>query len=374
LSLASDYGLNMGSHDLLNLEAWQNHLRVLTSDKGHSLLHILTMQTMARYLDYLNPRRQIKPSPTFNAYTRSGLIRYLGIHARPPKKPSMLLRMSLTYTVLIAALLVTGTAKAQSALPGDPLYGWKRTSEQAWLSVSPDPVGTTIILADRRLNEFIAVENDPLRRDIASKDYLTALTELDSMSSPGVSARIAPVLKAHKQRLDTSGLSTVQLDHYLTVAATPVPAAASTQVAPAEVAKPTTGAPVESALPATEVPPVIALPATSVPTVAAPPPTAVPTAIPTEHPTQVPPPPTEVPTEVASPPTEVPTEVASPPTAIPTQAAPPATAVPTQAAPPATAVPTQAAPPATAAPTKAAPPATAAPTEVPQALPTGSIP
>jgi RNA polymerase sigma factor (sigma-70 family) len=342
LSAAIDYGMNKEGQDLFNLEALRNHLQFLTSDKQQTLItkffnsrathnnfasgmskfegyvlpvQMRTLQSVAKYLNDQYRDRKVKPSPTFNAYTRSWLTQYLQFHAHRPKKPSMFWRMSLSYTVLIAALLVTGTAKAQSALPGDILYGWKRTSEQAWRSLSPDPVGTDIILADRRLNEWIAVGNDPARSANASNDYFDALTKLNSTGDAVTRVRILPVLKTHRERLNDSGLSTTQLDNYLTVLANPIPSITSTQIPPADLVPPATEVPIEVAPPATKVPIEVAPPATEVPP-------------------EVAPPATEAPTEVVAPATEAPIEVAPPTTEAPTEAAPAATDVPPDIAPP----------------------------------------
>ena len=318
LSAAADYGLKKEGQDAFDQLAWHNHLQLLAEEKQHTLLQISTLRTMARYLEYLNPIREIKPSPTFNAYTRPWLTRYLQFHTRRPKKTSTSWKLSLAYVVLIAAVLFTGTAKAQSALPGELLYGWKRTSEQAWRSLSPNPVDTDIILADRRLNEWIAVENDPARSASASTDYFDELARLQTARS----TQLIPLLKAHRQRLSEAGLPTTQLNNYLVVSADPIPALAPTQVSLTEIVPPATEIPLGSvsqptrdsinlAAPASQVP--IEVPPTEVPTEV-----VVPTEVLTEVPTEVAPP-TEVPTEIAPPATEVPTPIANPeaPTDIP---------------------------------------------------------
>ncbi len=392
LSAAIDYGMNKEGQDLFNLEALRNHLQFLTSDKQQTLItkyfnsrathnnfassmskfegyvlpmQMRTLQSVAKYLKDQYRVPEVKPSPTFNAYTRSWLTRYLQFHARPPKKPSMFWRMSLTYAVLIAALLVTGTAKAQSALPGDILYGWKRTSEQAWRNLSPDPVGTDIFLANRRLSEWIAVQNDPARSANASDDYFDELANLQSTGNAQTRARILPVLKVHRQRLNDSGLSTSQLDNYLTVVTNPLPSITSTQISPADLVSPATEVPIEVAPPATKVPIEVAPAATELP------PEVAPAA--TEAPTEAAPPATEAPTEVVAPATEAPTEAAPAATEAPTEAAPAATTVPPEIAPPATDVPPNTSPPATDVPAVIVPPVVAPP-DNPVTVPTGTVP
>ena len=85
----------------------------------------------------LDHARDVTPSPTFNAYTRSAVIQYVRSHPRQPRNVVPLFqRAALTFAMLVAALLVTGTVRAQSALPGDVYYGWKRTSELVWRALS----------------------------------------------------------------------------------------------------------------------------------------------------------------------------------------------------------------------------------------------
>jgi hypothetical protein len=280
-----------------------------------------TILIMARYLDYLNPGRVVKPSPTFNAYSRAWLTRYLPFHTRIPKRSPTSWRISLSFIALIGALLVTGTAKAQSALPGELLYGWKRTSEEAWRSLSTDPVGTDIILADRRLNEWIALENDPTRSAIASTDYFDELAKLQSAVDEETRVRVIPVLKAHRQRLNNAGLSTSQFDNFLVLGVKPSPGSTTIQVYLTEVVPPATIISSEDASQATKAPIEVVVPATEVSTEIIPPATEIPTQVvppATEVPTEVVPPATEVPTE-APPPTDEPTEI---PQTIPTDPAP----------------------------------------------------
>ena len=111
----------------------------------------------------LNLGHDVEPLPTFTAYTRSAVTQYTQTHPRQPQiVVPVFQRAALTFAMLVATFLVTGTAHAQSALPGEPFYSWKRTSERAWRALSPNPVATDIILAERRLNEWIAVSNDPI--------------------------------------------------------------------------------------------------------------------------------------------------------------------------------------------------------------------
>jgi DNA-directed RNA polymerase specialized sigma24 family protein len=397
LSVPADYGLNKEVQDLIKLEVMRNHLRFLAAEPKQNLIlkfinywttnrnigHILsklesdihslqvsTLQTVAKFLEYLNLGREIKPSPAFNARTRLWLTQYLQFHSSRPQRTSTVLRMSVIYVILILAFLVTGTAKAQSALPGDVLYGWKRTSEQALQTISIDPVGTDIFLANRRLNELIAVENDPGRSNIALNDYNDALNHLKSTGNPVTSARILPVLKAHKERLNESGLSTTNLDNFLTTAANPTTVITSIQNSPNEnivvgnnsnIAPPVSNGAQNQVIPvAPGISPDSGLSVNGVQTIIASQPAQISSPVATtavEILTLVPPV-TNVPTVDASIATQAPTNAALAPTNIPSVVAPPPTQAATDVVPAATSIPSAVAAPATQAPIVVVPPPT----------------
>ena len=378
LSIAAFHGLNENIRGMFGPEDKKRQVRFLTTDQQQTLiskyintkpnnkniahitaylngddqaLQMRTLQTLAMYLEDLDLEREVKPSPTFIAYTRSWLARSLQYHPPRPQSPSPAWQISLAFTALIVALLVTGTAHAQAALPGEPFYGWKRTSEQAWRTLSPDPVGTDIMLADRRLHEWIAVKKDPARSANAMRDYYDVLTDLKPAGDAKARARILPMLTAQKQTLSNAGLSTIRLNEFLVAAANPgssVPSGAAL----ADITATATAVPTKVSLHQKDVP-------TEAPPQLPPPPPPAPPA--TDIPTQVPPP-TDVPTQ-APPPTDIPTQ-APPPTEAPTEAPPPSEA-PTEAPPPATEAPP-------AVPTDVAPPA--APTDVPVDMPTDAVP
>jgi DNA-directed RNA polymerase specialized sigma24 family protein len=340
-----------------------------TDIKNHSF-NVRILEPMARSVEDLNLGREPRPSTSFNTHTRSWLTQYLKFHTRRPRRTSLSLQSSLSIAGMIAMLLVTGTAQAQTALPGDPFYGWKRTSEQAWRTLSPDPVGTDIALANRRLHEWIAVENDPARSANAMHDYYEVLTKLKPAGDAKARARILPMLTAQKQALNNAGLSSIQLNELLVAAANPGSILTSAVDSLTEITQTTTAVPTKIGSQAGDVPPqnipTEASPLPPQPPPPPPPPTDIPTQAPppTDVPTQAPPP-TDVPTQAPLP-TDVPTQ-APPPTDVPTQAPPP-TDAPTQAPPP-TDAPTQAPPPADA-PTQAPPP-TDVPVPVPQPPTTG---
>jgi hypothetical protein len=185
--------------------------------------HAEQLRPLLQTAFFLNRERDVMPLPTFSAFARSALIQYALSHPRrQPRGLALSWRTAMTLAMLVVALLVTGTAYAQSALPGDIDYGWKRTSELVWHVLAPDPVAADIILAERRLNEWIAVANDPALNTSARNSYRDALSRLESPRDVETFALIVPVLKSHQQMLKNAGLPTSELDNYLTEMLTPV--------------------------------------------------------------------------------------------------------------------------------------------------------
>ncbi len=201
----------------------------------------------------LNLGRDIVPLSTFIAYTRSAVTQFTLSHPRQRQIVMPLIqRTTLTFAVLVAALLVTGTAQAQSALPGDTLYTWKRASEQVWRAISPNPVATDVTLAERRLNEWIAVAKDPSRSAGAKTAYLESLTSLKSRdNNVEANALILPSLQSQQLTLNTAGLVAPELDSYLIVVAAKVPDDVIIQSTPTRIAPTATDVPPT----ATDVPP-----------------------------------------------------------------------------------------------------------------------
>lgn len=228
--------------------------------------HAEQLKPLLQTVVLLDRGRDVVPLPTFNAYTRSALIQYVRTHPRQPQNVMpMLRRTALTFAMLVAALLVTGTVHAQSVLPGDTFYAWKRTSEQVWRVISFDSVATNIVLTERRLNEWIAVANDPTHSSSAMADYLEALTELESTDDVETLTIVVPALQEHQQILSNAGLSVPDLEDYIVVAEVLLPVeplvqATPTQFPPTATEIPPTASeipPTETDIPptATEIPP-----------------------------------------------------------------------------------------------------------------------
>jgi hypothetical protein len=226
-------------------------------------------------------------------------------------------------------------------LPGDLLYGWKRTTEETWVVLSPDHVGARIALADRRLDEWLAVENDPQRSATALDEYLRTMIALNTDRDPGVSQRLEPVIEAHKRKLNQSGVTNTQLSDLLAVAVNPTLSEPTIAVATTVASTPVVLVPTTAGASNQEgsdgsgvaVPPstqVTVVAVTEPPTPTEVPPTATDTTVPSPTATEVPPTATDTP--VPTPTEVVPTSTPLPtPTLAPTEPPPTDTPVPTAA-------------------------------------------
>jgi len=160
----------------------------------------------------------IQPSMQFKTLARSRLVNHMRSHPRERKflpvrgwKPVWQGAVSLV--VFLFAFLVAGTAYAQSAGPGGPMYGWKLASENVWLAISPDPVATDLALANRRAQEVQASMG--AEREIALQGYQQVLTRLADQSASSDQQRIVPVLTEQRHQLMDSGITVPGLDEYL---------------------------------------------------------------------------------------------------------------------------------------------------------------
>jgi hypothetical protein len=153
---------------------------------------------------------QVRPSPGFKSRTRSRLYAHMDAH--PRKRPqfgflhfSPMLRLMSALAAVLIACTVTGTALAQTALPGDILYSWKLTSEQAWRTISPDPVGVDLARGDRRIDEAVAVSANEDARGIALHAYQSIVNDLEKYEA-SARERISNGLKTQQDKLKNSGL------------------------------------------------------------------------------------------------------------------------------------------------------------------------
>jgi hypothetical protein len=168
----------------------------------------------------LQAGRLVGPSTGFKARTRARLQEHMSVHPRRQGlrqafglAPAWQLAFSLA--ALALAFLASGTAFAQAALPGQPLYGWKLASEEVWRGLAPDPLAADLALAERRLGEILATSADPQAMDTALDGYRRVFLRLQRQAGPQAKALVLPLLDAHRQRLARAGISLPELDDYL---------------------------------------------------------------------------------------------------------------------------------------------------------------
>jgi hypothetical protein len=194
-----------------------------------------------------NHIHNIQPSPAFKSRARAQLTAHMQDHPRRRIGPfSRIRQVAISLAVVVMAFMVTGTAFAQDALPGQPLYAWKLSSERTWRAVAPDPIAVDLSLARRRLAELKAVGKDPEREAQALEGYQTVLARLKSENNGHNEDRILEALKAHREQLFEEGVTIPELDDYLapssdsnppanSVPARPDPAAGSGPFPTAEI-------------------------------------------------------------------------------------------------------------------------------------------
>ena len=173
------------------------------------------LEPYLRSAEMLRRGRDVAPSPFFAARLRSNLMQKIE-DSRPPERkfPFFFQRMALNVGVLLLMMAFVSTAFAQVALPGDGLYGLKLASENAWRVLTTDPVGTDLELADRRIDEYVAVSRDETRRARVLSGYRDLLVRFQTEKDEQEKARILEALRSQQDDLRKVGLSIPELDSY----------------------------------------------------------------------------------------------------------------------------------------------------------------
>lgn len=179
------------------------------------------LEPYLRSAEQLVQGRSVTPAPFFAARLRSDLIRKIDATPRPARRlPFFFYRMALNVGVLFLMFAFVSTAFAQVALPGESLYGLKIASENVWRVVTTDPVGTDLELANRRIDEYVAVSRDESRRARVLNGYHELLVRFQSEDDDLEKERILRVLKSQQDDLRNVGLSIPELDKYFSGGAT----------------------------------------------------------------------------------------------------------------------------------------------------------
>ena len=158
----------------------------------------------------------------FKERDRRALTGFMRAHPRQKVKPQRrtalfphLVRFAALAASLLLVILISGTALAQSASPGDRLYPWKRRSESVYRAVHPDQTRATVQIAQRRIEEL--VDADTIQeRNVILQGYQQVLENLTREVSRERAEEILPILKRHQRTLDGAGLQMPQLEQAIT--------------------------------------------------------------------------------------------------------------------------------------------------------------
>ncbi len=126
--------------------------------------------------------------------------------------------MMISLAALAAAFAVTGTALAQTALPGDTLYPWKLSSEQLWRAASPDPMGVDLYLAGRRAGEVASVSHAACGAGcttMALNGYHEVLSRLEFEKGSAPNEQVLQTLEGHQKEFTAAGITDLPLNTFL---------------------------------------------------------------------------------------------------------------------------------------------------------------
>ena len=171
------------------------------------------LQTAGR----LERGRELTPTEAYRVRAREQLAAHMKAQPRRNRrKPPLIWTIAISLAVLMVAFFVTGTALAQGALPGQPLYEWKLSSEQIWRNSSSDRLSVDLQLADRRIYEITSVSGDKTAEARALAGYQEVLTRLKTENDSKNNDRVLMTLKSNQQRLSAAGINIPELDTHTT--------------------------------------------------------------------------------------------------------------------------------------------------------------
>lgn len=185
--------------------------------------HAAQLRPLLETAVQLQRGKQARPSGAARDRTRAKLTQYIQSHPRQPRNVRLVPRLTFAFLSIALAALMVGTAFAQSALPGQSLYGLKLSSERVWRAAAPNPVTVDIALANRRADEIVQLfeknpatnANDEIRMDAEAKGlaaYSDVLERLSLEVNGPDDDVIITVLEAHQQRFEHAGLRVPRLD------------------------------------------------------------------------------------------------------------------------------------------------------------------
>lgn len=183
----------------------------------------------------LESGRDARPSLAFKMQARARLMTHMRHYPRQQRASwgatisliqlpcafSRAINLAFGLAAIIALFLTTGTVLAQTALPGDPLYRWKITSERVLRTVYPYPLTVDLMVAERRTHDLTQVIDNPQARAAVLQEYQQALALLSTYTTPEAKATISQALVRQKNELEQANLTVPELEKLL-VSSTPL--------------------------------------------------------------------------------------------------------------------------------------------------------
>lgn len=144
-------------------------------------------------------------APAAKARRRTELEAQLAARPRGAATRRSWLRLAGGLAGICLCLATATTALAQSSLPGEALHPVKLYSEQVWRAVSSNHIQADLLIAQRRLEELLAVEGDAERVPGALGAYASSLDvlrrDLETLPDRALSAQT--VLHAQREQMQT---------------------------------------------------------------------------------------------------------------------------------------------------------------------------
>jgi hypothetical protein len=162
----------------------------------------------------LSRARAVMPDPSYKARARTQLNVYMQQNPQRRRISPVLWRFAISFAAVLLIFVASGTAFAQSSLPGDALYNWKLTSEHVWRLTSNDQLSVDITLSNRRVNELVTVSDNAARRARAIENYEKLLIKFQAEQDEVKRARILPILRAQHEALIKAGVVIPELEDY----------------------------------------------------------------------------------------------------------------------------------------------------------------
>lgn len=176
--------------------------------------HAVELKPLLQAATRLARGREVMPDPSFKARARTQLNVYMQQNPQRKRISPVMWRFAISLTAVLLLFVASGTAFAQTALPGDALYNWKLSSEHVWRLTSTDQLSVDLTLSNRRVNEIVSVSDNAIAQARAIENYQKLLVKFQAEQDPLKRARILPILRAQHEALIKAGVAVPELEAY----------------------------------------------------------------------------------------------------------------------------------------------------------------